>query len=102
MVEVERVAGEEMPHHELVDPLLVLAVQVLEFVRRGEPLDVQPVGQDHIGLAAEQFLRFERGDFADGREDRRRVGRRPLDREAADRSGTSPPRSSALMKGRWS
>ena len=37
--------------------LLVLGVQVLELVRGGEPLDVQPVGQDHVGLAAEQLLR---------------------------------------------
>ena len=39
-VQVERVAGEEVPHHELVDALLVASVQVLELVQRGEFLDV--------------------------------------------------------------
>ena len=33
-------------------------VEILEFVQGGEALDVQAVGQDHVGLAAEQFLGF--------------------------------------------
>ena len=101
VVQIERVAGEEMPHDEFVDRLLVLAVQVLEFVQGGEALDVQPVGQDHIGLAAQQFLRLEAGDLADGGENRAGMGGGPLDREARDRSCTWPPRASALMNGRW-
>ena len=40
LVEVEAVAGEEMPHREFVDALLVHPVQVLELVQRGEPLNV--------------------------------------------------------------
>ena len=59
-VQVERVAGEEMPHHEFVDPLLVLPMQVLELVRRGEALDVQAVGQDRIRLCGRAVSRLRR------------------------------------------
>ncbi len=81
-VEVEAVGGEEMPHHEFVDGFLVLPVKVLEFVQRGEALDVQAVGENQVGLAAEEFFGLETGDLADGGENRRRVRGGFFDREA--------------------
>ena len=60
VVQIERVAGEEVPHHEFVDALLVLLVQILEFVRGGEALDVQAVGQDRVGDAARATGRLRR------------------------------------------
>ena len=81
-VEVERIAREEVPHHELVNPLLALAVQHLKLVRGGEAFDVQAIRQERIGGPAEEVLGFERGNAGHGRKHVRCPGRGPLQRMA--------------------
>ena len=48
LIQVEGVGLEEVSHHEFVNFGLVLLVQVLEFVQRHKPLDVEPVGQHRV------------------------------------------------------
>ena len=59
----------EVPADEIMDLLLRLLMQVLEFVNRRELGDVQTVGQNTVWLALEQVLRLECGDVRDSSED---------------------------------
>jgi S-(hydroxymethyl)mycothiol dehydrogenase len=58
-------------------------MEVLKLVQRREAVQVQAVGKDQVGLAAEHFLGLEAGDLADGGEHRRRVRRRARRRKIA-------------------
>ena len=80
-----------MPHHKFMDRLFVLMMQVLKFVQGRKSLDIQPVGQDQIRLSAEQFLRFNAGDLADGGEDRATHVPRRVRSQTADRYSHAPP-----------
>ena len=63
-IEVERIAWEEVPHRELVDPLLVFKVEVLELVQCGELMGVQSVWKNEVWLATKEVLRLAGGNFA--------------------------------------
>ena len=51
VIGVKIVVAVEMPSHEVVDLLLVLLMQVLEFMHGGKLLDIQSVGQHAVWLA---------------------------------------------------
>ena len=82
-VKIKRVAGEEVPHHELVDAFLVLEMQVLKLVQRSEVVRVEAVGKNEVRLAAKQVLSLARGHLAHGGEGVSGVGSSALDRELA-------------------
>ena len=65
-VEIETVAREEMPHYKFVNALLVLPMQMLKFVHGLETLNVQPIGQNRVGMPAQEFFCFDGGYFGDG------------------------------------
>ncbi|KAH6611194.1 hypothetical protein Trco_001214 [Trichoderma cornu-damae] len=65
--------------HEVVDLLLGLLVQVLEFMNRRELCDVEAVGEHAVRLPLQQMLRFKGGDVRDCREDVARMSGGTLD-----------------------
>ena len=68
-----------MTADEIVDLLLGLLVQVLEFVHGGEFLDVESIRQYSIRLSFQEVLALVCSDVRNGGEDIRRVGGGPFD-----------------------
>jgi hypothetical protein len=64
-VEIERLAREEVAHRELVDRFLVLGVDGLEVGAQVVAVDVDPVGREEVGLAAQQPGALLGGDGRD-------------------------------------
>ena len=58
VIGVKVVVAVEVPSHEVVDLLLVLLMQVLEFMHCGKLLDIQSIGQHAVWLAFQQMLGF--------------------------------------------
>ncbi|MEY4670030.1 MAG: hypothetical protein RL518_2729, partial [Pseudomonadota bacterium] len=79
-VEIERVARKEVTHDELMNPFLVLEVEVLKLVQRRELVGIKPVRKHEVRLSAEEMLGFARGYLAHRREDVRGVRCRSLNR----------------------
>jgi hypothetical protein len=57
-----------MSHHELMDPVLVPRMKLLNFMICFKPVNVQTVGQHSVGLSLEQVFTFTRSNFTDGSE----------------------------------
>jgi hypothetical protein len=76
---IEIVVTIEMTSDEFGDAVLVDLMQVLEFVRGGEFLHIQTIGQNTVGLSLEQVLALVSRDMADRGEDISRVCGTTLD-----------------------
>jgi hypothetical protein len=69
VINIEVVVAIEMSADKVVDLLLCLLVQVLEFVDSRELGDVETIGQNAVGLSLQQMLRLERCDVRNCGED---------------------------------
>src|SRR5436190_20689114 len=54
---------EKVSHDKLMDFLLVMGVEILEFMQRFKALNVQSIGHDHLRFAFEQMFAFPRSDI---------------------------------------
>jgi hypothetical protein len=73
VVRVKVIVTIEVAAYKVVNLLLGLLVQVLEFVDGGKLGDIETVRQDAVGFPLQQVLRLECGDVRDGRENIARV-----------------------------
>ena len=68
-------------------------MEVLELVDRGEALDVEAVGRDHIGLATEEVLGFKTSDITTIKGKKDKIKGRKDEKENLTVVKTSAPRA---------